>query len=181
MSAIDRLVEKYADAVKVPWRDGLSAAERTWMLVYENRDERRLRANLEEFRIATQNAGHGWIGVDLTGEFERWLVGQEYVEDYYEHPSDISMLEGPLGRHLAESVSTKADGAGGSDVVALYGLGTLFGLYSVSKLIEQVAEDVPGRVLAFFPGRREGNNYRLLDAKDGWSYLAVPIDLSEGN
>ena len=29
----------------------------------------------------------------------------------------------------------------------------------------------------FFPGQYEQNNYRLLDARDGWNYLAVPITL----
>jgi len=27
----------------------------------------------------------------------------------------------------------------------------------------------------FFPGEHEGNSYRLLDARDGWNYLAVPL------
>ena len=34
---------------------------------------------------------------------------------------------------------------------------------------------VAGRLLIFFPGSYENNNYRLLDAYDGWNYLAVPI------
>jgi hypothetical protein len=32
----------------------------------------------------------------------------------------------------------------------------------------------------FFPGVYENNNYRLLDARDGWNYLAVPITMQEG-
>jgi hypothetical protein len=27
----------------------------------------------------------------------------------------------------------------------------------------------------FFPGSREGNVYKLLDAREGWNYLATPI------
>ena len=34
-----------------------------------------------------------------------------------------------------------------------------------------------GRLVVFFPGQFEQNNYRLLDARDGWNYLAVPITL----
>jgi hypothetical protein len=30
-------------------------------------------------------------------------------------------------------------------------------------------------LLVFFPGQFDNNNYRLLDARDGWNYLAVPI------
>ena len=34
--------------------------------------------------------------------------------------------------------------------------------------------------MLFFPGEFENNNYRLLDARDGWNYLAVPITLHSG-
>jgi hypothetical protein len=34
---------------------------------------------------------------------------------------------------------------------------------------------VPGRLLQTFPGTHEGGIYRLLDARDGWNYLAVSI------
>jgi hypothetical protein len=37
--------------------------------------------------------------------------------------------------------------------------------------------DIQGRLVVFFPGQFERNNYRLLDARDGWNYLAVPITL----
>ena len=179
MSVIDQLAAKYADAVRAPWQSGRSGPERTWMLVYPSQDERRLRAKLEEFRIATQNAGHQWIQIDFTNEYERWLLSQDYLESFYENPDDLQMLGDLLGEHLNDVVATQASGVTDNHVVALTGLGTLFGLYSVSALVEAASEQVPGRVLAFFPGTRDGSNYRLLDAKDGWSYLAIPIDLSE--
>jgi hypothetical protein len=28
----------------------------------------------------------------------------------------------------------------------------------------------------FFPGDRDRRNYRLLKARDGWNYLATPIE-----
>jgi len=36
---------------------------------------------------------------------------------------------------------------------------------------------VEGRLLVFFPGEYhpENHTYRLLDARDGWNYLAVPL------
>ena len=46
-------------------------------------------------------------------------------------------------------------------------------------LMEAVTDRVRGRLLVFFPGEREGSNYRLLDARDGWNYLAVPITIPE--
>ena len=60
-------------------------------------------------------------------------------------------------------------------VVALKGVACLYGLLMVSDLVKALAANVPGRLLVFFPGEHEGNNYRLLDARDGWNYLAVPI------
>jgi hypothetical protein len=44
----------------------------------------------------------------------------------------------------------------------------------VLKLVEG---DVKGRLVVFFPGTLEQNNYRLLDARDGWNYMAVPISI----
>lgn len=56
--------------------------------------------------------------------------------------------------------------------------GTLFRLgdaVKVSALLSAVNHAVAGRLLVFFPGEHEGNSYRLLDARDGWNYLAIPI------
>jgi hypothetical protein len=68
-------------------------------------------------------------------------------------------------------------------VVGLLGAGTLFGLgdaVKVSALMNAVNDAIAGRLLVFFPGDHEGNSYRLLDARDGWNYLAVPITPDEG-
>jgi hypothetical protein len=40
-----------------------------------------------------------------------------------------------------------------------------------------VESDIRGRLVVFFPGHLERSNYRLLDARDGWNYMAVPITL----
>ena len=71
------------------------------------------------------------------------------------------------------SSQSSADG-----VVALLGAGTLFGLgdaVKVSALINAVNDAIAGRLLVFFPGDVENNNFRLLDARDGWNYMAVVI------
>jgi hypothetical protein len=64
-----------------------------------------------------------------------------------------------------------------NDALALVGGGGLFGLHSVSSLIERIESHIPGRLVIFFPGEHDAknNSYRLLGAKDGWGYLAVPI------
>jgi hypothetical protein len=62
-------------------------------------------------------------------------------------------------------------------VVALFGVASLFGFARVSRLLETVERDIRGRLVVFFPGHFEQNNYRLLDARDGWNYMAVPISM----
>ena len=53
------------------------------------------------------------------------------------------------------------------------------GLFSAlarfSEIVRKVDRDIRGRLLVFFPGQYEHNNYRLLDARDGWNYLAIPL------
>lgn len=65
-------------------------------------------------------------------------------------------------------------------VVAVQGVASLFGFTKVSLVIKEIENDVRGRLLLFFPGEFDNNNYRLLDARDGWNYLAVPITLHTG-
>jgi hypothetical protein len=45
----------------------------------------------------------------------------------------------------------------------------------VSSLVDRVGDAIAGRLLVYFPGQYDHNTYRLLDARDGWNYLAVPI------
>ena len=66
-----------------------------------------------------------------------------------------------------------------NSVVGVYGIASLFGFVRVSELMKEIERDVRGRVVVFFPGEYENSNYRLLDARDGWNYLAVPITLHE--
>jgi hypothetical protein len=44
-------------------------------------------------------------------------------------------------------------------------------------LISAVERHIKGRLLVFFPGTKEENNYQLLDARDGFNYLAQGITL----
>ena len=56
---------------------------------------------------------------------------------------------------------------------------SLFGFIRVSEFMKEIERDIRGRVGVFFPGEYENSNYRLLDARDGWNYLAVPITVQE--
>ena len=69
----------------------------------------------------------------------------------------------------------KEKNADNNTVVAVQGVGSLFGFLKVKDVVDKLAPLVQGRLLVLFPGRYENNNYRLLDGYDGWNYLAVPI------
>ena len=87
-------------------------------------------------------------------------------------------LVGFLDQLVADVRSQIAAATSPQTVVALVGAGSLYGLgeqVKVSALIERVQDEVLGRLLVFFPGEVDGNNYRLLGARDGWNYLATLI------
>jgi len=65
-------------------------------------------------------------------------------------------------------------------VVALQGVASVFAFSHVSEIVAAVANNVKGRILVFFPGEYENNEYRLLDARPGWNYQAVPITANKG-
>ncbi|MFZ2503817.1 MAG: BREX protein BrxB domain-containing protein [Nocardioides sp.] len=152
------------------------------MVVYSPADERRLRARIDAFKNATLQAGKSWHLADLTDTFATWLTAQPYRETYFRRPG---MLTGAALRSYEASVveaaaSAAAAGAGDPDaVVAVLGAGALFPFLKVSKVMEGLAPKVHGRLVVFFPGERDGNNYRLLEARDGWNYLATPILATE--
>lgn len=183
MSVIETRIRAYRNFVALPWAQRLSGAERVWMVIYPPHDERRLRKRVEEFELATKEAGHRWKLVDLTPSFAQWMAAQRYREEYFASPDDLSLALANFAATLAERVRTEldADDVDDETVVALLGAGSLFGLgpARVSKLIEEVEGSIRGRLLVFFPGEKDGSNYRLLDARDGWSYLAIAIEETE--
>ena len=181
-SKVAKLVSTYRQHVTVPWQGRLAAIQRVIFAVYANADELRLRANVEEFALATQQAGKQWLLLDLTHAFPEWMATQEYRDAYFESPEDLAGYQtGELTEFVADltaKLKNRISAEAGPDtVVALMGVGTLFGLARVSSVVEGVKEAVQGRLLVFFPGEHhpENHTYRLLDARDGWNYLAVPL------
>jgi len=181
-SKVAMLVSANRQHLTVPWQAGLAAIQRVIFAVYDKADELRLRANVEEFALATQQAGKQWLLLDLTNAFPEWMAAQEYRDAYFESPEDLAGYQaGELTEFIAVlTTQLKArigTDAGPDDVVALMGVGTLFGRARVSSGVEGIKEAVEGRLLVFFPGEHhpENHTYRLLDARDGWNYLAVPL------
>lgn len=177
MSRVKRLIDVYAKHIAIPWRTDAAAAQRVIFCVYNENDERRLRAKIDEFELATRQSGHGWALFDLTHTFAQWMATQKYAENYFRNPqllqtrlhNYLDYITQQFTQFLAESQ------ANGNSVAAICGVGSLFGFLKVKEVVDQLAPLVPGRLLVFFPGSYENNNYRLLDGYDGWDYLAVPL------
>ncbi len=185
-SKVAKLVSAYRQHLTVPWQAGLAAIQRVIFAVYDKADELRLRANVEEFALVTQQAGKQWLLLDVTQAFPEWMATQEYRDAYFESPEDLAGYQaGELTEFIADlTAKLKArikEEAGPDTVVALLGVGALFGVARVSSLVEGVKDAIDGRLLVFFPGEYhpETHSYRLLDARDGWNYLAVPL-LAQG-
>ena len=177
MSKIKRLIDSYETFIKVPWREDAAPAQRVIFCVYPEYDELRLRVRLDEFEIVTRRAGHDWALFDLTNSFPNWLASQKYAHSYYKDSNKLSTLldkyEDDIAVRFEDFCREKAISK--DDVVALSGVGSLFGFRKVKGVVDRLAPLVLGRLVVFFPGSYENNNYRLLDAYDGWGYLAIPI------
>jgi hypothetical protein len=184
MSRIEDLAEQYAKHIATPWQRTVAGAQRVIMVVYDKELERTLRARKLAFENPTHQAGHGWIDTDLSAAFARWIADDEYRDAFFESPEDLQIkLDAEFADHLAGNLRAilSSPEADEQTVVAVFGLGSLFGFTRVSEVLKLVEGDIRGRLVLFFPGHLDGNNYRLLDARDGWNYLAVPISQhSEG-
>ncbi len=179
MSYVDDLLNAYRKFVGLPWQQNLAPPQRVWMAVYPPEHERRLRLYLPAFKTATIEEHHPWSHVDVTKSFETWMASHEYRDAYFEAPDLLESALPAFFSHLVDEVRTAlAAHDEPHGVLALLGTGTLFGLgaaVKVSALLNAVNDAIAGRLLVFFPGEHEGNSYRLLDARDGWNYLAIPI------
>lgn len=178
MNRISRLIEAYGRYISIPWQPELAPIQRVIYCVYNAVDELRLRATIGEFELATKDGSHGWFIFDLTNSFATWLAQQKYANSYFVRPSLLSTLMHRYQEKIVADFTTFLAHAnpGDSDVVAVTGVGSLFGLLKVSGVVEDLAPLVAGRLVVFFPGAiPEKDNYRLFDAYDGWNYLAVAI------
>ncbi len=181
-SRLERLAQRYEQFCSLPWEHSLAGAQRIWFAVYDKNDERRLRSRVGEFELSTRRAGHGWREVDLTEAFGRWMGALEYRDAFFETPEDLELLLPEFEEAIAKQITDelKHPDTDETTVVAVQGLACLFGFVKVSSLMNKVASAVRGRLLVFFPGEHEDNNYRLLDARDGWNYMAIPITAHDG-
>lgn len=183
MARIEDLAEQYERHIGTPWLRGLAGAQKVVFVVYDKVDERKLRAKKQLFELATKRAEHQWHEFDFTAVFPEWMAGDEYREAYFESPEDLDMkLQTEFVDFVADRLreALTADGVDEDAAVGVFGAASIYGLTRVSLILRKIEADIRGRLVLFFPGDYDQNNYRLLDARDGWNYLAVPITLHGG-
>lgn len=183
MGRVEEIAEQYERHISTPWQRNLAGAQKAIIVVYRKEDERKLRAKRREFEVRTKEAGHKWRELDLTPLFPQWMADDEYRDAFFDCPDDLMMkLEGEFIEYVADQLreALTADDVDEDTVVGVFGAATLYGFARVSLVLKKVEGDIRGRLVLFFPGDYSQDNYRLLDARDGWNYLAVPITLHQG-
>jgi len=183
MGRIKELAARFRSHIGAPWQGNLAGDQKAIFVVYPKADERKLRARLELFEMAVTSRGHPWRVIDLTDVFARWMGSLDYPEAYFKRPRRlVTLLDNDFVTFAAKRLSEAlTDSHVDEDsVVAVCGAGSLYGLTHLSEVLSLVRNDIRGRLLVFFPGEYDGQVYRLLDARDGLSYLGVPITLHNG-
>ncbi|MCE5247411.1 DUF1788 domain-containing protein [bacterium] len=179
MSRLEDLAERYGRHLATPWQRTVAGAQRVVMVVYDKTWERALRARHVIFETATRQSGHDWHEIDIAPAFAEWLAGDdEYRDSYFAEPELLQIkLEAEFPKYVADRLRAVLTDPGVTEtsVVAVFGVGALLGFARVSQIVKLVEADVRGRLVIFYPGHCDNNTYRLLDARDGWNYLAVPI------
>jgi len=185
MNRIDLLRRNYQRFLETSWDRNVSGAQRVWLAVYEKEDERKMRLRLGLFEETTLHAGRKWQTIDLTHSFADWMYSSDnldYAESYFESPESLDNAKlGEFMESVVGQIRSALSAMPNSEdtVLALHGVGGLFGFLKISEILPKVEGELRGRLLVFFPGVYEQNNYRLLDARDGWNYLAYPITSSD--
>jgi hypothetical protein len=146
-----------------------------WILWYDRSLELRVSGQWPAIEEETLRAGHGWRSVDAGPMFGAWLDGHELRDAVLQQPDELQQLLPEFEDYVVEQITSVLDVAGPNDLVGVRRCGALFGLVSLSKVVSRIEGAVQGRVLLSFAGRYEGTGYRLLDARPGWNYHAVPI------
>ena len=181
MGKIEDLSVVYERHVGVPWQRTVAGAQRVMLVVYEKELERTLRDRIGEFEQATLRSGHDWTLVDCTRWFAEWMGNDEYHDAWFEDPNLLGMkLEGEFRKVVGSRLCSELEAASDNGVVAVLGVASLYGFLRVSEVIRSVEHAIRGRLVVFFPGTKNESNYRLLDARDGWNYLAQGVTLHDG-
>lgn len=175
---VDELILAYEKVVKGNWEETLSAQERIWFLVYDPDNQRKVDFRLSDFENITKKAGKKWVSVSLKTCFSDWMAAHEYRDEYFLDPDAlVDQLEFDFKAYAIDTAVQKIKDCqpDNETVIAFTDVASLFGFARLSDILNNIASEAKGRLLVFFPGEFEKNQFRLLNARDGWSYLARPI------
>jgi hypothetical protein len=176
----DLLIEAYDKVVNEPWSSALSGQERIWFLVYDPAEQRKVDLRIGDFETAAIKAGKNWKTISLKLCFPTWMNEHEYKESYFKKPEFIvDQLEASFIPFAIQFLKNELDNIEQDEntLIAVKDASSLFGFARLSEILRSCDKNFKGRLLIFFPGEFEQNHYRLLDARDGWDYLARPITL----
>lgn len=177
-SKVESLLLAFQSVLREPWANTLSGHERVWFLVYDPAEQRKVDLHFGDFEVSAKQAGKRWLVVSLKPCFPQWMAAHKYRESYFAKPNAL-MTQLEVGfRQYAIDYLRNAVEAGQPDeqtLVVVRDTSALFSFVRLADVLEAVASTCKGRLLVFFPGEYTQNQYRLLDARDGWNYLARPI------
>lgn len=180
ISKIDQLILAYDKVINEPWSNSLSGQERVWFLVYDPAEQRKIELRLDDFETATVKSGKRWESISFKNCFPTWMASHEYREEYFQTPEYlVDQLEAEFIPFAIEFLRTKLKDiqSDQNTLIAIKDVASLFGFGRLSEILKSCDNDFKGRLMIFFPGEFEHNQYRLLDARDGWDYLARPITI----
>jgi len=180
MSVVDSLCREYERVLRLRWPARLSGEERVWMVVYDPPQERRIRARLVQFELATKETGRNWRLVTLESVFPEWLGSNKYREQLFANPKALPGALGAYRTRLAEVVRAEHGGSGRPDRRRLDRRRISFWALERVRAHCIGCRSINGILLVFFPGRHEGTVYRLMDARTNWNYLALAIEPKVG-
>lgn len=175
MPTVEDLFGHFRRQASLPWSKDVARDYRVWIMCYDKALERRVQGRLHEFEAIARSFGHGWSTFNLAAVVAPWFASHDLFCALSEQPDELPGLLPDFEQHVAHSVRSELQAVCDNDILALSGAGALFGLMRVSTLADMVVPHIKGRLLLLFPGRHENGSYRLLDARDGWTYRATPI------
>jgi hypothetical protein len=176
MSKVNQLIEKFESIIKEPWSTGLSGQEKVWFLIFDPIDLRKVHFKLGEFEMATKNANRDWLSISLNDSFTNWLSQHDYKESFFEEPQYISdALQEEFREYIILEINEKLEENSENTLLVLKDASAIFGFIKLSEIVQDLSNKIKGRLMVLFPGEFTNNQYRLMDARDGWDYLARPI------
>jgi len=177
-SIVEDLLKSFDLVMKEPWSPSLSGQERIWFLVYDPAEQRKVDLRMGDFENCVKRANKKWVTISLKNCFPSWIANHEYRDEYFADPEAlVDQLDAEFKQYAIKFLCDELANANADEntLSAVTGVSSLFGFTRLSDVLSGCSTAFKGRLLIFFPGEYQKNHYRLLDARDGWSYLARPI------